>query len=166
MIEPYLGYALMSHGGKLDNYGTKLDVPTKKDKGSLFGARIGWGQGNFGVALDYMKAGMDGKSGEDKTTGDITALGITAMASLLFVRGWIGYMPSVKYDYDGGENLFKGSEKGSGFKVGVGFTPIPWVSINVEYVSYTFDKADYRDFQGTSRTTSGPMFGVSIPIVF
>jgi hypothetical protein len=86
------------------------------------------------------------------------------MLGLPFFRFWAGYIFSsqLKLETDG----LEGTEKGSGFKLGAGWTALPLLSINLEYLMLKYDEMDYDDFQNTNRKTNAVLLSVSMPLVF
>lgn len=166
LIEPYAGYLSAKHSGKWDNYGTSLDLPSEKGTGAAYGARVGYGQGMFGAALDYMTTST--LKEEHKQEGTLTNIGLVGMVGLPFVRVWAGYIFSSTFKFDMNDSTadVKGEEKGSGTKFGIGFNPIPFFSVNFEYMMLNFDKESYKDFQDTTRKTNAFLLSLSFPFTF
>ncbi len=160
-IEPYVGYLSVKHSGDYDNYGDQLEVPTESGKGPAYGARAGYGIGIFGLGLDFMTSNL---KEEHDFKSKITNIGATLMVGLPLIRGWAGYIFSSEYELD--DSDIPGTEKGSGFKLGVGWTPFPLLSINLEYLMLKYDEAKYENFQDVERDTNGFLLSLSMPIVF
>ena len=168
LIEPYLGYMMTKTTGKIENYGTKMDVVNDGDinRGSAFGARLGYGRRPPAPAPHYMGTGQM-KNHDVKTK--VSNLGVTAMVGIPFIRAWVGYIVSSQYDVsfvDSTNQTVKGKEKGSGYKAGFGFSPLPLLSFNVEWIATHYDKETYTSFQNVSRNNAGPVFSISLPLVF
>ncbi len=157
-----MGYLSAKHSGKWDNYVDKLDLPSTSGQGPAFGARAGYGVGPLGVALDFMTTGT---LKEDRNfDGKMTNIGATFMLGLPIIRFWAGYIFSsqLKLETDG----LSGTEQGSGFKLGTGWSIFPLLSLNLEYLMLNYDSMKYDDFQDTSRKTNAFLLSLSMPIVF
>ena len=139
-----------------------LDLPSESGKGAAFGARAGYGIGPLGLALDFMTTGS--LKEEDDFTSKMTNIGATVMFGLPLIRFWAGYIFSsqLKLETDG----LSGTEKGSGYKLGAGWSVFPLLSLNLEYLMLKYDSMSYDDFQDTTRKTNAIMLSVSMPIVF
>jgi hypothetical protein len=171
LLEPSIGYEMSVQAGQdpatnIDNGG--------KTSGLGFGLRAGYKLPMLiWLAADYsmMSGGkfssevtnMDGKVDRSNLYLDV------GVDFPILVRAWVGYGigNTAKVSPDsGGELKFKG---GSQIKVGAGFTGFPFVSLNLEYFSNTFDKVDmgagevatdtvFKDFKDT-----GLLLSVSLP---
>ena len=139
-----------------------LDLPSESASGAAFGARAGYGIGPLGLGLDFMTTGS--LKEEHNFNSKITNIGATFMLGLPIIRFWAGYIFSsqLKLETDG----LSGTEKGSGFKLGTGWSVFPLLSLNLEYLMLNYDSMDYKDFQDTSRKTNAFLLSVSMPIVF
>ena len=139
-----------------------LDLPSESASGAAFGARAGYGIGPLGLGLDFMTTGS--LKEEHNFNSKITNIGATVMLGLPIFRFWAGYIFSsqLKLETDG----LSGTEKGSGFKVGAGWSVFPLLSLNLEYLMLNYDSMDYKDFQDTTRKTNAILLSVSMPIVF
>jgi hypothetical protein len=154
LLEPYLGYDT----GKVEQGGTSEDL-----NGVSYGARIGFQRLGFMI-------GGDVKSGKWKYHSspslDVTPqeLGVFVgynFPVMLRVYGVYNFDSQNKYEISSGDLKYEGT----GFKLGVGFTGLPFVSINLEYSNSTFDELNGRDM--TNDMTS-KMYGinVSLPLTF
>ena len=163
LIEPYVGYMSAKPSGTLDNYGDEKKVFDDSMKGVGYGGRLGWGYGNFGIALDYMAANAK----QDDSDNKLTTIGAIAMVSIPFMRFWAGPIFKAENDYDVDDAPeLSGTESGKGFKVGLGFHPLPLLSINLEYLKLKFDEEELEDFQNLDKDVKGFLLSVSMPIVF
>lgn len=161
-LEPYVGYLSAKHTGKWDNYVDKLDLPSDSASGAAFGARAGYGIGPLGLALDFMTTGT--LKEENNFESKMTNIGATVMLGLPIVRFWAGYIFSSQLKLETDD--LSGTEKGSGFKVGAGWSIFPLLSLNLEYLMLNYDSMSYDDFQDTTRKTNAILLSVSVPIVF
>lgn len=139
LIEPYLGFGISS--------GEDSDTPKKEyDQTAPFlGARLGYQTFGFMFGLDYTK-GMEG-SFEEKSSGvttkadaDQSTVGIFVGYNLpVMFRAWGAYYFDTTIEYQSGGDI--GDElNGSGYGLGLGFTGLPFVSLNLEYRILTFDE--------------------------
>lgn len=133
LIEPVVGF----------NMGTKLDFQGGESysggKGLGYGGRLGFQKLGLQLGVDYLKSSIDMNDDDIKRNVkmDEWAAFIGYEFPVLF-RVYAGYIFSAK----GESKVALGSldlEDGSGTKLGVGFTGIPFLDINLEYRSGTFD---------------------------
>jgi hypothetical protein len=151
MIEPYLGYEM----GK----GTYNSVDFKTDFVNL-GLRLGYKtpvmlwvalDGNLSMSGDYKP-----DSGSNETAKRTTGYGVVGIDLPIFLRAWAGYgfSDDMKIDWSP-----SGTFSGHNFKLGVGFTMLPFISINAEYIKDTFD-----NYNSHSVDHSSAMLSVSLPL--
>lgn len=162
LIEPHLGYNVS--GGQAV-YGTQKYDYT----GAQYGARLGMQALGFMGGLDYTHSSFNLKnttiatsaSSTDASTQDDIGVFVGYNAPIL-IRGWIGYYFSTKLKYPSNTSDYY---TGTATELGLGFTPMPLISLNVMYRMIAFSKAHYSD--GTSGTvTYSPkeiVLGVSLP---
>jgi hypothetical protein len=173
MVEPYLGYELGStlklESGGVDDGG--------KTTGVALGARLAYALPAmvwFGLDYSMVKdATLKGNSSVNDAKVDRSNLFFDVGVDLpVLARVWAGYglMNSSKYKFDGGtETTLK---NGTTIKMGVGFTALPLVSINVEVFSQ-----DFKDYESGSNSGSvgdvwdthketGVLLSVSAPFKF
>ncbi len=131
LLEPYVGYFM----GKSDDGTTKTDFD-----GMAFGGRVGYQNLGFMVGADY----MTGKwTDDDDPSNDITPsmLGVFAgynFPILLRVYGVYGITTKSKVESSGSSFELEGSS----IRLGVGTTILPLVSVNLEYMTSSFDEFD------------------------
>ena len=173
LLEPYIGYE--TGGGKATYTSDATQSYTNKATGSTVGARVGYKLPlMFWLAADYsMTSGsdkyefVDSNLNESPNFNRTSLYATVGMDFVILVRGYVGYSLSNenKLKFSAGEV----TAKGSAYKVGLGFTGLPFVSINAEYVKYT-----YTDLSGalgsgkvsdlySSFDNSAVMLGVSVP---
>jgi len=147
LLEPMLGYEVTKQTATF----TAGEVP---------GAYTGM---NYGLRLGYTApvlfwAALDAQMGTNKFVTDAsgivpdgdgtrTSLGITAGVDLpILLRAWAGYGFSDQFELK--TSAGKDTYKGTNTKVGVGFTMLPFVSVNVEYImrKYTESSGDRGAF--------------------
>lgn len=142
LIEPYVGFGIGS--------GEDGDTPkTEYDLNSPFiGGRLGYQALGFMAGLDYtkgMESDFESKTSgtTSKVDGDQQTIGAFVGYNLpALLRVWVGYYFSHKIEVQSGSSV--GDEfKGGGYGLGVGFTALPLLSINLEYRMHTLD--EYKD---------------------
>ncbi len=189
-IEPFAGYSMgtYAYGGY---YGSSLYSDTAKDfpaAGSVVGGRLGVGMLGLSLGGQYSmgnytlkgKNHLENKENYKMSTADIGAF---VNLSLPFFRIWATYFFSstakvkdVEFDADGAANPIaeeNGTEtlKGGGTEVGVGFTGIPFLAINLSMTNMSYDDIDHPvqvtntvKIKDVDFTTY--MLSVSVPLSF
>lgn len=150
-VEPYLGYTI---DGTLSQAGaTDSDL-----SGVGMGARLGYGfLPLLGAGVEFYKGNLTADASGTESDFEPTDIGIYASVDFpILVRAWATYVLSSKVDVAAGEF------SGSGFKLGVGFTGLPFVSINLEYTTINYDELNGSSATDVDR--SGIMLGVSLPL--
>lgn len=136
LIEPVVGYSY----GKY-NLETEVGPITEKSDDSLsgvsYGGRLGYQNFGFQIGLDYLASNMSYDNNDLKTQ---EWGGFVGFEFPILVRVYAGYVFSGTgiaeiEDINGDVNL-KG---GTGPKIGVGFTLLPFLDINLEYRRITYD---------------------------
>lgn len=167
LLEPYLGYAIGS-GETGSTY--EYDYTTPQ-----IGARIGYQMLGVMAGIDYSMS--TGKFDLDTTT---TATGAESSSKYkknqlgLFVgynlpilfRVWGTYYLNVKTEDDIAPIT---ENSGSGYALGAGFTGLPFVSLNLEYRTYSFDESETSGVTTTlnPETDFNEIFlSVSLPLTF
>jgi hypothetical protein len=175
LLEPYIGYQLK----KLELIDSSGNDDGGKTNGVNIGGRVGYMMPvlNFWAAADVsVMASGKFESADRVSDGDLESTNVYATIGYDFpvlLRAWFGYGVSniLKTKFDtGGHTDLKG---GTHVKFGVGFTPLPLISLNVEY--FTHDYEDYTSSNGTSGKTKdawsqdtekGVMLSASVPLTF
>jgi hypothetical protein len=170
MLEPYVGYVL--GGNENEVAGTSQhDVDYSSP---MLGARLGYRALGLMAGFEY---NMLSTSWEDQVApiaADVdykhSNMGIYVGYNFpIMLRVWGTYYFSSKAEVDSGSSA--GDEyTGNGKVIGVGFTGLPFLSINLEYRTFTYD--EYEDISaGTTSSLSGVSevsgkeiaIGISIP---
>jgi hypothetical protein len=153
LIDPYIGLNL--------NGSTKFGTAENDYKNSpvSLGARVGFAQLGFSVGLDYqITSGVEVKN--DTNEYDSTEMAIFGGFDFpILVRAYAGYIVSADF-----ESTASKYDEGSGYKLGAGFTGLPFISLNVEYKVVSYDKLN-----GVSTSTAdnkSMLVGVSLPLKF
>jgi len=157
LLEPYLGY----HTGEWEIAGNGEDM-----SGITYGARVGYKNMGLMLGIDYMMGMWEDESNpkNDVTPND---LGLFVGYEAPMMVRFYGVLspgplnPELKFKNTGGSTKYEGST----MKFGIGFTALPMVAINVEYLLGTYDEADGNSMNQDLETK---MLGltVSLPLTF
>ena len=170
LIEPFLGYGLGS--GEVSQ--TSPSIDTKSD-GMQFGARLGYQYLGLMGGLEYRKTSgsykYDGPA-TNQVDADVSGTEIGAFIGYnlpILMRAYVGYSFSSTWELD--KNSWRGGNgdelSGNTTTFGVGFTGLPFVSLNLEYRMISFDK--FIDSSNNSaestvdESVNEIVLGVSIP---
>lgn len=149
LVEPLIGLNITGEGGDddLDN------MPI------TYGARLGYQNLGLMLGLDYQKTDAI-KYDSSSEKYDLSETGVFVGYNFpILVRAWLGY--TFKATNEGpGLDL-----SGKGTKIGVGFTGLPFVSINLEFKKQEYDENGSTDL---SPKIKGEMMllSVSLPLTF
>ncbi len=151
LIEPYIG---LNISGTTDFGVTENGYDNAP---ASLGARVGFAQLGFSGGLDYqMTSGIKIENDANKYDASELALFVGFDFPIL-VRAYAGYILSADMDTTGIKY-----DEGSGYKLGVGFTGLPLISINVEYKAVSYDKLN-----GATTTTAdhnAVLLAASLPL--
>jgi hypothetical protein len=168
LIEPHLGY--IASGGVSAFQGVKYSYT-----GPQYGARLGVKYLGLMGGFDYThstfsnKATIPSLSVTGKQKQDELGVFVGYNAPVL-IRAWIGYYFSAKSTYTDNGLGRNGDyfDKGKTTEIGLGFTPLPVLSINLSYRMLSFDK--YHQASSGLEGTLSPKYepkeivlGVSAP---
>jgi hypothetical protein len=155
IIEPHIAYNI---------YGN-ADYNTFKTKfnGVQYGAHLGAQYLGFMGGLDFTRSTYTSKStsmaGNTSADANRNQYGIFAGYNLpIFLRVWAVY-----YFIDKSSGTNNTWNKGNGLELGIGFTPISFVSINFEYRNSTYTKSNAGALNPYFKTKE-LVLGLSIPI--
>ena len=157
-VEPYIGF----EAGAIDE--TVSGTPYSDGlTGMGFGLRVGYSIPFFWAALDYSTASsltseVSKQLGAADSGASATRLGITGGFTLIPMLDLMaGYILSA----DLTQNLpTEVKLSGSGYKIGLGFTMLPFVSIIAEYFNISYDDTA----SVTNVTEKGVMLSLSLPL--
>lgn len=156
MLEPFVGYGMGSSKQGDNNF---------KDSGAAYGARIAYSQMGFFVGGEYQGGSITSKP----TSGSSTTLNITDLGATVGYEFPILLRVFGTYFFSAEGKLDNGKIKGSGMKVGVGYTAFPLVAFNLEYHTTTYTKGEAGGVSGDlTEKISGNlvMLSVSVPFTF
>lgn len=174
LIEPHIGYNVSGSGDTaIDDANMEVDY-----SGLQYGLRAGWQYLGFMVGLDYTTSNPEiestftvpavpGFSQTVKNDFKKKEIGVFAGYNLpILLRAWAGYYFDVEAKSENESDLIESGAKmsGSGMELGVGFTGLPFVSLNLVYRNTSFD--EFKDSEGTDKiklNASEIVLGASIP---
>lgn len=156
-------YSTISHAGLLVEpvlgFNIAKDVSTnEKDyssgQGVGYGGRLGYQAGPFQIGGDYLNSSLDMSSSDFDNNLKVQEYGaFVGFEFPILVRTYATYIFSTSGDTKiNSEN--SNLNGGDGFKIGVGFTLLPLLDLNLDYRKLSFD--DNFDFETF-------MFSVSMP---
>jgi hypothetical protein len=160
LIEPVVGYNL---GASID---TDIDGVGEVDGGTgvSYGGRLGYTNLGLQLGVDYLKSTLS--MDDDFVDEDVNFTEMAAFVGFKFpvlLRVYAGYIFSSNADTEVAGSKIEYSE-GSGTKVGIGFTGLPFVNINVEYRSGKFDTLESGGVEvDSSATYKSLMLSASVP---
>ena len=168
LIEPHLGYGISGS--------TTYSATDIKYNGPQFGAKFGFQNLGLMAGLDYNHATYtlketpsSGTVGEDKKKKDELGIFVGYSAPIM-LRAWLGYFFSTKQTQTAAGTYGANGDwlKGHTTEIGIGFTPLPLISLNLLYRMVSFDK-QYSATTGVESTPASKyepkeiVFGVSLP---
>lgn len=165
LIEPVVGF----------NVGTKFDLkfddfPAQNEnysggKGGAFGGRLGYQNFGFQLGVDYLKSSIDMNTSDFKNNISLSEwAGFVGYEFPLFLRVYAGYIFSTNGSTKNSNSQSVDLSKGTGSKLGLGFTGLPFIDINFEYRTGTINQMSYggTDYD-TEINYSSLMLGLSVP---
>ncbi len=153
LIEPHLGYNIY---GNADYQSASI-----KYNGAQYGARLGGQYLGLMGGFDYTHSSFTykttGAADSDKTRNQF---GVFVGYNLpVFVRAWFGYYFSDKLTTTSNSSWIKGN----GTELGLGFTGIPFLSINLQYRMSTYDETSTGGALTPNAKPKEFVLGVSAP---
>jgi hypothetical protein len=145
MIEPYLGYA----AGTVDTKDTNDVSVSNAQAASTYGLRLGAKVLMAWLALDYMASNGTATPNDSSAKFDFstTSLGATAGVNLILgLRLFAGY--GFSNDLTLKKTAGDVSAKGTYTKAGIGISPIPFLSFNLEYIMSKYSKVNIGTGKG------------------
>lgn len=176
LIEPFLGYGF----GSGEYAASGITTRETKESGMHIGGRLGYQMLGFMGGLEYRKT-----SGSYKFSGPSSLTSLAALPDAdysgtevgafigynlpILMRAYIGYTFSSKWELEGNSWRSNNGDElsGSTTTFGVGFTGLPFVSLNLEYRMLSFDK--FTDVSNNNAETAVDesvneiVLGVSVP---
>ena len=148
LIEPFIGYQM----GDYESGSTKEDAA-----GIEYGARLGASFTMFDFGVEYATGTLevDFSPSVDYDTTDLGAF--IAVNFPILLRAYFTYFVKSEAEPDTGGEL-----EGSGYRLGVGFTGLPFVSLNLEMINRSYD--EFNGSSVTDRDIQTTMLSVSLPL--
>ena len=152
VVEPYLGAGSVAQ--KFTVSGLDLADPDTETS-SVVGARLGYSFLLLSAGIDY----------EMQTVDDVNMTNMAAFVGVDFpilVRAWAKYYVSSSFDVDGASDF----EFKDGYAVGVGFTGLPFVSLNLELqnLNYSYTKTEATVDYDVDHSLAATVLSVSLPL--
>ena len=181
LLALFLGHSVQSHAALLIeplvgfNLGSKFDFkfddsPAQNEnysggKGGAFGGRLGYQNFGFQLGVDYLNSSIDMNTSDFKTNISLSEwAGFVGYEFPLFLRVYAGYIFSANGSTKKSTSESVDLSKGTGSKLGLGFTGLPFIDINFEYRTGTINQMSYggTDYDTEIRYSS-LMLGLSVP---
>lgn len=148
LVEPFAGFNIVREvsvdGG--DDY--------KSGGGFGYGGRLGWQKGGFQLGGDYLYSSIDMTDSDFKKNIVTKEYGVFVGYEFpVLLRAYGEYILSADGDTKI-NNQKQNLSSGNGWKLGLGFTLLPFLDINVDYREISFKDQDLNAF----------MLGLSIPL--
>ena len=162
LIEPVVGYSVGKFNSEYEFGGATVQKDDDSLKGTSYGGRLGYQNLGFQLGLDYLASSLQ-IDGNDFGTSEFA--GFVGFEFPILVRVYAGYVFSgtgTLEDDNGDESKLKG---GTGPKIGVGFTLLPFLDINLEYRRVTYDSFDAGAGATLDADYSATMLSFSLPFV-
>ena len=153
LVEPHLAYNLGSSGDG-ESY-----------SGGQFGMRLGYQQLGLMAGLDFTRSNFDQKtsSASNATTNKMERNEFGVFVGYEFpilIRAWGAYYFSNKTEVTNSNGEFSGNTK----ELGVGFTALPFLSLNFMYRMIDLDKYKFNGVEyNADASTQEYVVGVSLP---
>ncbi len=152
LIEPLIGYNLASKLGD-ENGGS----------GRAFGGRLGYQNLGLQLGVDYLNSTVEIDDIKDFGVNDYAAF--VGYKFPILLRVYAGYIFSSTGEGTVGTTKSK-AEDGTGQKFGVSFTGLPFVNINFEYRTITYDKIAGSAPTGNGGDFQSYLLSLSLPLNF
>ena len=158
LLEPYMGMHFNS-SAELTGVTDEFEV-----SGMGLGARLGYQNLGLMLGLNYKTAAFEFKPKTGSTVDiDHSHYGLFVGYNLpVMVRFWAEYVVGGSADVKDGGNF----EKITGTQLGIGYTGLPFISLNFELGNLKYD--DFKDQAGASSSSTTDlttyMLSVSLPI--
>lgn len=166
LLEPVVGYSSISK--------FKIGVPdssTEQGSGPSYGGRIGYQNLGFQLGLDFLRSSyeMEDKDFKDDLVSNEYA-GFVGFEFPILFRVYVGYIfaANAETKADDGLGTIEANKftDGTGMKLGVGFTGLPFIDINLEYRKLTFGEYKAGGVKANVDTDVNTyMISLSLPLV-
>lgn len=150
LVDPYIGFGTQK--SSLDATSSNFEEDTQTAK--FIGSRLGFSYLLFSAGVDYQILSDD----------EVDQKNISLFFGVdlpILLRGWVEYFVDSSFDnYAINEASFK-----DGYSIGLGFTGLPFVSLNLEAQTINYD-ATFNSAPGqeTDLTSAAYILSVSLPL--
>ena len=162
LVEPFFGYALSgSSSGSIDVGAGDQDQDATLS-GTSYGARLGYGLPlGLGFGIEYAMGATSSKVDDETTSFTDTNMGAFVSHDFpILLRAWLTYYTTMASKSD------DGTSTGNGMKIGIGYTGLPFVSVNVEYVTSAFTESDQDLVESLDIKGAMTFLSISAPFDF
>lgn len=157
LLEPYLGYVS----------GQTKQASTANFTGTEFGARVGYTTLGFALGVEYAATSFtdDSTPKNDLKGGDLGVF--VAFKFPVLVRAYATYFPSSEIKDTASGGIDTTLKSGNVMKLGVGFTGLPFINVNLEYITSSYSKAEAGGISGDlDPKLTGTAYALSISAPF
>lgn len=158
LLDPYIGYGIGQQ--ELEQSGVTAEYT---QTGTMMGARVGWQSLGLMIGADIghaptltqelTLAALGGVKGTETEYSGTYMGAFIGYDFPILVRAWATYFFDITYSPETGDDT-----TATGTSFGVGFTGLPFVSLNAEYRMLSFDDSDLE--------SSEVFLSASIPLTF
>ncbi len=153
LVEPFFNQSV-SGDFELGNLSADLS-------NTIFGARLGLTTLGFMYGVEYATGNFSVDFTNGKLKGDTTDIGLFVGYNFpIMFRAWFSYYLSSRYEFNNSNQEFKGT----GSQIGIGYTGLPFISINLLMLNRTFDELDGSGSIDPKIKHSAYLIGVSLPL--
>ena len=163
LVEPHLSYNLSGSG---DNNASRAGKVDYDYNGAQYGLKLGYQALGLMAGLDFTRSNfdMDYKTSAGTSTGEMerNEWGLFVGYNFpILVRGWVGY-----YFANTTKDTKNNTERtGNTTELGVGFTALPFLSVNLMYRLIKLDELESGGNKvGIDDTNREFVVGVSLPL--
>ncbi len=156
-IEPYVGYELADWDGSDSSY-TQLNI----------GGRLGFSFLFFSLGAEASMGQGDGDVGNSSYDTSETNFGAYAKFTFpILLQAYVTYFASSELELEFANDTNAFTYSGNTMKAGLGFTGLPFLVINFEYLVKNYDEIEYN---GTTTSVDGDIeayaINISLPLDF
>lgn len=165
-LEPYVGYAIGKSSGSVNATPGGQSTIDSSSKGAVFGGKLGYSVLGLALGFDYSRFNSKDK---DNTLGTESSSVSTDMGGFIQYTLPIMFKVSATYIFKSSNVADDDSKStGKGFKIGVGFTGLPFVAINLDYISIKQNEASAPGFtlDSVDVKSTATMLSISVPFNF
>lgn len=172
-IEPYVGY--MEGTAKESESFTVLGQTVSasgqgNEHGVVYGGKLGLSFLGLAFGADYMAGTPNNSGGQSGPTSALSDIGaFVGFTFPVFMKVSASYFFSSQVtnvsETDANSVTTYATAKGNGFKITLGFTFLPLIAINLDYISHTWNNIPMAStITALSASDSGGMLGISLPL--